>query len=120
MHEILNEQWKWTDPDNLQFGSADPVNSDEYVFREFDRNNYPESFSILKTLTVDNVMQKPVWKNSKYWITKRIELSMYTLQQLQEFVRGYYSGIDQIIEQYGADTEFIIAEIIFEQTSGLY
>ena len=49
-----------------------------------------------------------------------MNLDNYTEGEIENHILAYYDSIEEIIEIYGEDSEWIIAECIFEQESGLY
>ena len=87
--------WVNTDPDNEQYGRK--LHDGHYEFKEKDRFNEEEE-----------------------WIIIDILLSMYTEEQIENHVSAYYCSLAELKEQCGDDWEWIVAECIFEQESGLY
>lgn len=49
-----------------------------------------------------------------------IDLDDYSSTYVEDCISAYYTGIDEVKSTYGEDFEWIIAECIFEQESGLY
>ena len=49
-------------------------------------------------------------------VMKDIDLADYTDKEIREFVSGYYKSLEELREQYGKDSNQIIAEIISECT----
>ena len=49
-----------------------------------------------------------------------IDLDDYSSTYVEDIISAYYSGIDEVKQLYGTDFEWILAECIFEQESGLY
>lgn len=99
----LNE-WVCTDPDNDQWGIK--IGDGHYRFKEFDRFNMdPDSLE---------------FNNPEAWVELDIILSHYTDEQIANHISAYYDSLKQLKEIYGEDSEWVIAECIFEQESGLY
>ena len=92
------KQWKCTDLDNKQYGRQ--ISTNVYEFKEKNRGLLDYG------------------KNEFIQIT--IDLDDYSSDEAEKYVQAYYSGIDEVKQIYGADFEWIIAECIFEQESGLY
>lgn len=92
-----NFGWVCTDPDKKQFGKK--LNDGHYVFKELD----PEAAEY-----------------EDRWIELDILLSSYDKKKTDNHISSYYKSIDNIKELYGDDWEWIVAECIFEQESGLY
>lgn len=108
-------EWKQTDPDNFQYGRK--VREGVYEFREFDRNNY--------TFNLDDYPTKEafidaVWDNSEFWEEMTVVMAHYKDDEIENHISAYYDSLEQLKEIYGDDWEFIVAECIFEQESGLY
>jgi hypothetical protein len=100
-------EWRLTDPDNLQYGRR--LNTYVFEFKEFDRINYGR-----------DVYNDADVKNDDAWITDTIDLSTYSAAEIMDYTENYYDNLDELFGIYGADSCFIIAECIFEQTNGLY
>lgn len=99
----LNE-WVCTDPDNNQWGMK--IGDGHYRFKEFDRFNFdPDSLD---------------FDDPDNWVELDIILSDYTDEQIANHISAYYDSMYQLKEYYGEDSEWIIAECIFEQESLLY
>jgi hypothetical protein len=94
----MKEEWICTDYDNQQYGRQ--VDTNIYEFKEKNRGllEYDED----------------------EFIQIIIDLDDYSYDCANECVLPYYSGIDEVKQIYGVDFEWIIAECIFEQESGLY
>lgn len=106
--EIL--EWKVTDPDNFQYGVQ--ISETKFKFKEFDRNEH-------YNLTKEDI-EKISFFDDDYYVELEIDLTKYTDEQIKEAVDGYYSSMDELIRYYGDDSNWIIAECIFETESGLY
>lgn len=118
-HTKLN--WgKPTDADNFQFGRK--VSEGVFQFKEFDRKAFPEKFDELLKLDYRNanMLFSRELKESMFWIEDTIVLSNFNQEEIKGHISGYYDTIEEVHEIYGDSAEFIIAECIFEQTSGLY
>jgi hypothetical protein len=61
----------------------------------------------------------PEYEDDKF-IESYINLDNYTEEEIEEHISSYYNSVEEIIEIYGEDSDWIIAECIFEQESGLY
>lgn len=110
-----NTTWKNTDPDSYQYGRK--ISEGVYNFKEFDRHNYSTNNS--NYLSVDEYMQS-IFDNDEFWIEIKITMKHYSQSQIEDYTSAYYTSIEQIKEIYGDSYEWIIAECIFEQESGLY
>lgn len=91
-------EWKCTDWDNEQYGRF--ISDRIYEFKEKNRGliEYGEDEFIEIYVNLDN----------------------YTEGEIEEYTSSYYDSIESIKTIYGEDTDWIIAECIFEQESGLY
>lgn len=91
-------EWICTDPDNNQYGRQ--IAPKIYEFKELarDMDDYEED----------------------EYIELTINLEEYTKEQIENYVSAYYSDVMEIQDIYDKDFEWIIAECIFEQDSGLY
>ncbi len=49
-----------------------------------------------------------------------VNLDNYTLGEIEEVADTYYGSLDELKEECGDAWEWILAECIFEQESGLY
>ena len=94
-------EWICTDPDNQQWGRK--IAPGVYEFKEYNRFYNPDD---------DNSDDKI--------IEMTIVLSHYTPEQIWEHVSSYYDSMEQLYGYYGASSEWIIAECIFEQESAQY
>jgi len=99
-----------TDRDNLQYGRK--ININNYEFKEFKRHNYRNIYKYLLTLLPSEIKIRYFYKE-EYWIRKTINLQNYTSEQMKNYYECY--GFPE-----GYLTNWIIAECIFEQESGLY
>jgi len=109
--------WKLTDPDNHQYGRE--VSPGVFQFKEFDRNNY------ISRNTGDDYEEEKrfidrVFDDNEFWIEDTIVLTNFTDKEIRGHVSAYYNSLEALKEIYGKDSDFIIAECIFEQSSGLY
>jgi hypothetical protein len=96
--ELENIDWKCTDSDNEQYGRQ--IDKRIFEFKEKNRGlaEYGEEQFIEIYVNLDN----------------------YTEGEIEEYISAYYDSIAEIIGIYGEDSDWIIAECIFEQESGLY
>ncbi len=91
-------EWVCTDPDREQYGRK--IKNGVYEFKEQDTSldeAYPREF-----------------------IELTINLNQHSDKQIENHISAYYDSIEEIENIYGTDAEWIIAECIFEQESGLY
>lgn len=118
--DLTIEDFRRTDPDNLQFGRK--VREEVYHFREFDRLNYSSKFEGFKWMPTELMEEAIVadFNSSEFWIDEEVNLHNYSLAEIESLVSAYYDSLDALKEIYGDDSEFIIAECIFEQENGLY
>lgn len=111
-----NTPWKLTDPDNFQYGRQ--VSLGVFQFKEFNRNDYsfenPEHYED-KQEFIDTVFDNPV-----FWEEDTIVLANFNEHEIREHISTYYDSLEQLQEIYGDEWEWIVAECIFEQQSGLY
>lgn len=103
----MKTNWILTDPNLYQYGRY--IGGTHYEFKEFDRYNYTYPSDI-----------DSVFEDDQYWEEMTIVLSHYSDKQIEKYIKGYYDSIDEVKDIYGSDWEFIVAECIFEQESGLY
>ena len=94
----MKTEWVCTDLDNEQYGRQ--ISENVYEFKEKNRG-------------------LSEYKDDEF-IEITIDLDDYSSNDAENHVSAYYSGIDEVKQIYGADFEWIIAECIFEQESGLY
>ncbi len=107
--------WQVTDIDNLQFNIKGT-----FTWKEFDRVSYPVLFDELIEQDVEEIMESSYWFDDTYWIQKEINLPNYSLKEIQSHISPYYKGLDEIVKIYETEADFIAAECIFEQESGMY
>lgn len=95
---ILEEKWECTDYDNNQYGRQ--ISEKVFEFKEKNRglSDYEEDEFIEMTINLDH----------------------YTNEQIENHISAYYGSLEELKEIYGDDSNWIIAECIFEQESGLY
>jgi len=94
-----NVLWICTDPDNQQYGRK--LAAGHYEFKE---KNPKFEFD----------------KDENEWIEDDILLNMYDEVTIKKHISAYHDSINEIKRIYGEDWEWIVAECIFEQESGLY
>ena len=92
------KEWTCTDLDNEQYGRK--VSEGVYEFKEKNR------------------MQE--YNDDDDFIEITIVIANYTAEQIANFISAYYDSVEQLQTIYGDESEWIIAECIFEQESGLY
>lgn len=116
---INKNAWEPTDPDHLRFGQTDEEDIKIFYFRQFDCDKFPKLFQQLLDYGIEFLMSdNSIWDDAKYWIEKQIDLSKYTLSQMNDWVKPFYpSGLTEVVEKYGSSSEFIVADCIFEQQS---
>jgi len=119
LEEHPTTEWKMTDPDNFQYGRLVRGTPE---FKEFDRGQLPELYNKMKAASQEKLdaYLKENFENEFLWIKSKILLSRYTEEQIDDNISAYYKDLDEVKEIYGKDWEFIVAECIFEQESGLY
>lgn len=98
MEKHKQTSWVCTDPDNNQYGRK--LHDGHYEFKE--KNHFHDI------------------NDEGEWITIDILLPMYTEEQIEKHISAYYDSLNHLKEQCGDDWEWIVAECIFEQESGLY
>jgi hypothetical protein len=94
----MKTDWVCTDLDNKQYGRQ--LSETKFEFKEKNRGllDYDE----------DEIIEFGV------------DLSDYSEKEIEEVISGYYSCLDELKAIYVEDSNWIIAECIFEQESGLY
>ena len=114
------QDFKCTDPDNFQYGRK--VSEGVYEFREFDRNSYITAFEGLKKMNHDKARLeiKAIFDADEFFVVETIDLSKYTDKEIKNHISPYYNSLEALREIYGEDSDWIIAECIFEQNSLIY
>ena len=107
----LTSQWQLTDYDNQQYGRC--IDDFTFEFKEFDRGNYNLDDEL--TLLGEADFYDKYFFYDEYWIIEKIDLRDYTLEQQKKYYEAYYPE-----NEFNTLTNWIIAECIFEQESGLY
>lgn len=90
--------WAQTDADSYQYGRK--LKDRIFEFREESMNPHRDDFGEVHEFTVN--------------------LDCYTQDEINSNISAYYDSIEDLIETYGGESDFIIAECIFEQENGLY
>jgi hypothetical protein len=86
------DNWICTDPYNKQYGRK--IADGKYEFRE--RNRFHKINDEGREIEIT------------------INLSDYSEKEIENHISAYYSSLDELKEIYGEDSEWIIAECIFE------
>jgi hypothetical protein len=112
VHNLTEKEVNWTctDPNTGQFGRK--ISDAIFEFKQVD--SYYESedgVPFIPQYVVDN----PQDYDDDY-IKKIIYLSNYTEIEIEEFVSGYYDSLDNLKIIYKEDSNWMIAECIFEMT----
>lgn len=102
--------WTCTDPDNFQYGRK--LSDGVYQFKEWIGG------SKLDVPIGETV--KDCFDNPSHWEEDTIVLVDFTEEEIRNYVSAYYDSLEALREIYENDSDWIIAECIFEQTSGLY
>lgn len=102
--------WTCTDPDNFQYGRK--VSDGVYQFKEWIGG------AKLGTSISDTV--KECFYEPENWEEDTIVLADFTDEEIRNHISAYYDSLEALKEIYENDSEWIIAECIFEQTSGIY
>lgn len=94
----MKTEWVCTDLDNEQYGRQ--ISDGVFEFKEKNRGllEYEED----------------------EFIEIIIDLGQYSTEEIDNHISAYYRDIHEVEEIYGKDADWIIAECIFEQESGLY
>jgi hypothetical protein len=95
---IYGADWTLTDPDNDQYGLE--LREGVYLFKE--KNHFHEI------------------NDEGEWIEIQVNLKDYSEEKREEIASMYYGSLDELKSHYGDNWEWILAECIFEQESGLY
>ena len=85
---------------------------EEMVCTDMDRNQYGQQIT-------DDHFQFMELRDGE-WTEMDIFLSHYTDEQILNHISAYYSSLEELREIYDDQSNWIIAECIFEQESGLY
>lgn len=117
--------WTCTDPANFQYGRE--VRGGVYAFKEFDRALFPALFNTLKTLDILQGFEEEaitfldkIFNNAQCWSTDIIDLSRYTEEAIEKVISSYNESLAEFKQIYGGTWQWVAAECIFEQESGLY
>ena len=103
-------KWTCTDPDNFQYGRK--LSSGVYQFKEWIGDEKPK-------IPIDKSI-KDCFDESGNWEEDTIVLKNFDEQEIENHVSAYYGSLKELKESCGDDWEWIVAECIFEQQSGLY
>jgi RNA polymerase subunit RPABC4/transcription elongation factor Spt4 len=98
--------WVLTDPDNFQLGRQ--IGDKLYEFKEF-------SGMITEGMTLDEALTREF-----DWTEYNVDLNDYSEAEREKVAEGYYGSLNDLKEQCGDSWEWILAECIFEQETGLY
>lgn len=107
--------WTCTDPDNFQYGRK--LSPGVYQFKEWIGGGKLDE-------KVTETIEKE-FNNPGNWEADTIVLANFNEQEIRGHVSAYYNSLEELKEIYSdksnvVDWEWIVAECIFEQTSGLY
>lgn len=104
-------KWQLTDQDNQQYGRF--ISGKTFEFKEFNRrnNNLIDELNKLGEQGFYNLY----FNKLEYWIQRVVNLQEYTIKQQKSYCSAYYPE-----QEFKDLTDWIIAECIFEQESGLY
>jgi hypothetical protein len=91
-------QWKCTDADLDQWGRQ----LDELIFEFKEKNRGLAEYE------------------PDEYIQMTINLEQYSPDKIQNYIKAYYRDLNELLQLYGDFSNWIIAECIFEQESGLY
>lgn len=105
-----NTPWTCTDPDNHQYGRK--LSPGVYQFKEWIGGGKLDE-KIEETI-------KKEFNRSSSWEEDTIVLSNFNEQEIREHISSYYNSLEHLKEIYEDNWEWIVAECIFEQQSGLY
>lgn len=103
-------EWICTDPDNFQYGRK--VSDGVFQFKEWIGGGKLDE-AVEKTV-------KECFNESGSWEEDTIVLANFNEQEIREHISGYYNSLEDLKKICGDDSDWIIAECIFEQQSGLY
>ncbi len=112
MKKKLN-QWICTDPDTLQYGRQ--ISEKVFEFRQFDVINNRELFEAGLDMDLRYLETKPVWKMD-CWDKLTVDLTNYTDKDIKENITGFYNSLNELKNTYGEESNWIIAECIFENS----
>lgn len=103
------EDWICTDGDNEQYGRK--ISDRVYTFKELERE-FLGSFSDEEIIGI--------FDSPQYWEEQEINLDEYSQEEVEKYISAYYTDLNEVFNIYGDDSNWIIAECIFEQKSGNY
>ena len=89
----MEKDWIITDADRQQYGRK--ISENVYEFKEY------------------NQLEND-------WDEIKIDLTDYTLEEIESMISPYYQSIQQVKQLYEDNSNWIIAECIFEQETGIY
>lgn len=110
--------WTCTDPDNFQYGRQ--VSPGVFQFKEFNRIDYEVVAEEGSEFPTREAYIDHHFENDVLWAEDTIILANFTDEEMRGHISAYYNSLEQLKEIYGDDWEWIVAECIFEQQSGLY
>lgn len=90
---MKNLKWNCTDLDRKQYGIQ--LSDNLFKFKEWD-------------------------EQEQEFVELEVDINKYSTEEIDENISAYYGSVDEIKSIYGIESNFIIAECIFEQESGLY
>lgn len=94
----MGKNWVCTDLDNQQYGRQLARSIFEFKEKSRDLDEYDEGEDIQLLINLDD----------------------YSTQEIDDYISPYYDNIHELEAIYGTGSDWIIAECIFEQESGLY
>lgn len=107
----METEWICTDIDMNQYGRQ--LSGNIFEFKEFNRN--------IGLYFTQNQIDGELFNNDDYWIKLQIDLACYSEKEIEDMTSAYYSDLNELKEECREeDYNWIIAECIFEQESGLY
>ena len=89
----MEKDWIITDADRQQYGRK--ISENVYEFKEYNQ--------------LENE-----------WNQMKVNLTEYTLEEIESIISPYYKSIQQVKELYDNNSNWILAECIFEQETGIY
>lgn len=98
-------EWVITDPDNFQLGRQ--IGDRLYEFKEYLEDK--------EDITLDEALTR-----EENWTQYYIDLDTYSDAEQESVAGTYYGSLDELKEQCGDAWQWILAECIFEQETGLY
>ena len=117
-------EWECTDPDSLQFRRF--LRDQVWEFKEFERLTNTKEFSRFKAgydRNPETFYSKPhYWDAWQFWNTGEIDLAQESPSSIEDTLSSYYDEeeVKRLMESTDPDDQGIVAECVWEMSSGMY